>query len=123
MTVAEGPEVAAHLGGLESIWDEGMRDAYAFYGVRAGQEVALAAAMVEAALDLQHLGATAPDPARLLLGDLCLARASRLLAATRDTHLQIGFARAVERVAAAAAGGPPARPLRELLTAAIGEAG
>ena len=60
-----------------------------------------------------------PDPPQLLLGDLCLARASRLLAGARDQRLQVAFARAVERVAAAAAAGTPADPLRDLLVAAI----
>jgi hypothetical protein len=112
-------EIDAHLRGLEPVWEEGMGDAYAFYRPRAAPEVALAAAMVEAGLRLQRLGGEAPDPSRLLIGDLCLARASRLLAETRDQRLQVGFASAVERVAAAATGGPPAPPLRDLLAATI----
>ncbi|HXM54335.1 MAG TPA: hypothetical protein VOB72_03025 [Candidatus Dormibacteraeota bacterium] len=116
-------DIQSHLSELESVWDSGMGDAYAFYRPRATPAVALAAAMVESALALQELGDRAPDPPHLLLGDLCLARASRLLAATRDQRLQICFARAVEHVAAAAAGGPAAPPLRTLLVAAIGEAG
>ena len=114
--------IDGHLAGLESIWEAGMRDAYAFYRPRTVPPVALAAAMVESALDLQDLGGQPPDPPRLLLGDLCLARASRLLAETRDQRLQVEFARAVEHVAAAAAGGPAAPPLRTLLAAAIGGA-
>jgi len=82
-------------------------------------EVALAAALVESAVALQDLGRAAPEPAQLLLGDLCLARASRLLAETGDTRLQVAFAVAVERVAAEAAGGPASRALRDLLVAAI----
>ena len=113
--------IEAHLDGLEPVWDSGMSDAYAFYRPRATPAVALAAAMVESALVLQVLGDRPPDPPHLLLGDLCLARASGLLARTRDQRLQVGFARAVEHVAAAAAGGPPAPPLRTLLVAAIGE--
>jgi hypothetical protein len=100
-----------------------MRESYGRYRVHAPPEVALAAALVEAAAELQALGRGAPEPGRLLIGDLCLARASRLLADTRDTRLQVGFARAVERVAAAAAGGPAARPLSELLLAAIAGTG
>ena len=107
------------VAGLESVWDDGLGTAYAFYRPRACPEVALAAALVEAAASLQGLGGPAPAPARLLLGDLCLARASRLLAETRDQRLQVRFAQAVERVASAAAGGPPAEPLREQLLAAI----
>ena len=112
-------EVGANLAGLESVWDGAMSDAYAFFRHQARPEVALAATLVESAVALQDLGRTAPDPPRLLLGDLCLARASRLLADTHDTELQVAFAEAVERIAAQAAGGPAARELRELLVAAI----
>lgn len=115
--------IDGHLSGLESVWDGGMRESYTFYRPRAAPAVALAAAMVESAVALQGLGGQPPDPARLLLGDLCLARASRLLADARDQRLQIGFARAVELVAAAAAGGPAADSLRALLVAALVEAG
>ncbi len=110
----------AHMEGLESVWEGGMRDAYAFYRPQASPAVALAAAMVESALALQELGGRPPAPSHLLLGDLCLARASRLLAEERDQRLQVGFARAMELVAAAAAGGPSSPPLRALLVAAIG---
>ena len=112
-------EVGANLAGLESIWDRSMSDAYSFFRHEACPEVALAATLVESAVALQDLGRTAPAPPRLLLGDLCLARASRLLADTHDTELQVAFAEAVECVAAEAAGGPPARALRELLVSAI----
>jgi hypothetical protein len=111
--------IAVHLAGLEAVWEGGMEESYARYRVHASPPVALAAAMVEAALELQSLGREAPAPGRLLLGDLCLARASRLLAETRDMRLQVGFARAVERAAAAAAGGPAAQPLTDLLLATI----
>lgn len=138
MSVTMG-EVQVHLAGLESVWDGGMRDAYAFYRPHASPAVALAAAMVESAMELQEIGERAPDPPHLLLGDLCLARASRLLAETRDQRLQVGFARAVEHVASAAAsgsarnrdggvrisrgesGGPSSAQLRSLLVAAIGD--
>jgi hypothetical protein len=111
--------LSALLSGLESVWQGGMRDAYGFYRPQAGPQVALAAALVESAVALQDLGGRPPAPPQLLLGDLCLARASRLLADTRDQGLQVGFARAVERVAAAAAGGPPSEPLRAQLLTAI----
>jgi hypothetical protein len=114
--------IDAHLDGLERVWDGGMRDAYAFYRPHATPAVALAAAMVETALDMQTQADDPPDPPHLLIADLCLARASRLLAESRDQRLQVGFARAVERVASAAAGASPAPPLRTLLVAVLGEA-
>ena len=109
------------LGGLESVWKSGIDRAYGFYRRRAAPRVALAAALVEGAVSLQRLGGAAPDPLPLLLGDLCLARASRLLAELGDQRLQIGFARAVEKVAAAAVGGPDVPALRDLLLACIEE--
>ena len=112
----------ADLAGLESVWEAGMQAAYGFYRPQASPAVALAAALVESAAELQRLGTGAPEPSQLLLGDLCLARASRLLAGTRDQRLQVAFARAVERIAAAAAAGAPAEPLRDLLVAAIAAA-
>jgi hypothetical protein len=120
MTMTTSAEVAGHLAGLESVWETGLSDAYAFYRDRTSPPVALAAALVESATRLQRLGEGAPDPPELLIGDLCLARASRLLADTGDQALQVAFAAAVERAAAAAAGGPAARPVRDLLVAATG---
>ena len=123
MSATSSPhEIDVHLAGLESVWEGGMRDLYTYYRQHAAPAVALAAAMVESAMELQTRGGP-PDPPRLLLGDLCLARASRLLAETRDQRLQIGFARAVEHVASATAGGPPSDPLRMLLVAAVGATG
>src|SRR5437868_5053041 len=46
--------------------------------------------------------------------------AFRLLAESGDQRLQVGFARAVERVSAAASGGPEVAPLRQQLVATIG---
>jgi hypothetical protein len=105
----------ADLSGLQSVWDSGMEDAYVFYRPRTTPRVALAAALVEGAVALQRLGGPAPDPLHLLLGDLCLARASRLLADLGDQRMQVGFARAVEQVSAAASGGPDVPSLRDLL--------
>jgi hypothetical protein len=123
MTAAQRTDrLDTDLAGLEAVWEGGMREAYDFYRHQASAPVALAAALVESAAELQRLGVGSPDPPQLLLGDLCLARASRLLAGTRDQRLQVGFARAVERVAAAAAAGVPAEPLRDLLVAAIARA-
>jgi hypothetical protein len=112
--------MTAELEGLESVWDSGMSEAFGFYREGAAPRVALAAALVESAVGLQRLGGPAPDPLHLLLGDLCLARASRLLAESGDQRLQVGFARAVESVSAAASAGGEAPPLREQLVAAIG---
>src|SRR5262249_45032255 len=53
-TTVEGVE--AHLSGLESVWEGGMREAYAFYRQHAASAVALAAAMVESAMELQTRG-------------------------------------------------------------------
>jgi hypothetical protein len=107
---------------LEVAWDQGMKDAYAHYRSRAAPALALAAALVETAVELQELGRRAAEPPRLLLGDLCLARASRLLAEHGDSRMQIGFARAVERVSAAAAAGTALPSLRAVLTETIGDA-
>jgi hypothetical protein len=109
----------AELVHLEHVWDAGMREAYTAYRVHAERPIALAAAMVEAAAELQGLGGPAAGALDLLLGDLCLARASRLLAATGDQRLQVGFARVIERTAAGAAGGAPSEPLRQQLLALV----
>lgn len=120
--MSDGLEVLdGNLDALEEVWDRGMRDAYAFYHPRTSARVALAAALVESGIELQMLGGEAPKPPELLLGDLCLARASRLLAEAGDQRLQVGFARAVERVSAAAAGDSTETALRELLVAAIAD--
>lgn len=105
----------AELAHLEHVWEGGMRDAYTMYRVHADRPIALAAAMVEAAAELQGLGGPAAGALDLLLGDLCLARASRLLAATGDQRLQVGFARVIEKAAAGAVGASPCAPLRAQL--------
>ena len=121
--------VAEELEAIEGLWKSGLESAFEVYAAasaRLGEErawrVALAAALVEVALDLQRLGGEAPPAPELLRGDLCLARASRLLADTRDQRLQVAFARAIEEQAAAAAAETPAPATRERLLAAIGEA-
>jgi hypothetical protein len=116
------------LEAIEMLWKDGLEEAYDAY--RQASEafdenyrhrVALAAALVEVALGLQRLGRTAAPAPDLLRGDLCLARASRLLADTRDQVVQIAFARAIEEQAAAAAAGREAAPTRERLLRAIEE--
>ena len=120
--------VQEELKSLESLWEGGLEDAYAAYleptAVLAEENrdrVALAAALVETALLLQRLGASAASAPDLLRGDLCLARASRLLADARDQRLQIGFARAIEATSAAAAAGHQPGSVRALLLATIAE--
>ena len=118
--------VQNELESLETLWETGLQDAYRDYLGATGtlveenrDRVALAAALVEVALRLQRLGGRAASPPDLLRGDLCLARASRLLADARDQHLQIAFARAIEDTSAAAAGGRAPEPVRKRLLAAI----
>lgn len=117
----------AELEGLPGLWEAGLGAAYDHYLAVArdaltggvAEVAALAAALVEVALHLQRLGQPAPPPADLLRADLCLARASRLLADTRRQRLQVAFARAIEEHAAAATGTSRAGELRTSLAAAI----
>ena len=122
--------VSQELEAIEPLWKAGLEAAYAAYlpataglGEPQAARVALAAALVEIALELQQLGGEAPPPPDLLRGDLCLARASRLLADSRDRRLQVAFARAIEDQSAAAAAGRGAQPTRSRLLRAISEAG
>ena len=114
------------LEAIETLWKEGLEEAYqAYRPATEGWEeddrhrVSLAAALVEVALDLQRLGRPAAPAPDLLRGDLCLARASRLLADTRDQALQVAFARAIEEQAAAAAAERGIEPARRRLLRAI----
>jgi hypothetical protein len=108
------------LDSLESLWDAGLGHAYdAYLTLGTEHRVALAAALVETALDLQALGRQAPPPGPLLLGDLCLARASRLLADVGDRRLQVGFAQSIEQVATHAAAGDELPSARDLLSRVI----
>ena len=111
---------------LEGLWADGLSEAYKSYldAVAAfdpdGQpKLALAAALIEVGLKLQGLGGRAAPPPALLMGDLCLARASRLLADIASKDLQVAFAGAIEEVAASAAAGSEGRPVRELLLQAF----
>ena len=121
--------VTDELEAIEPLWGRGLEEAFGAYrpateglGEEVGGRVALAAALVEMALSLQRLGGQAPPPPDLLRGDLCLARASRLLADTRDRALQVAFARAIEEQAAAAAAERELQPTRARLLRAIEEA-
>ena len=111
----------ADLAGLEAIWVGELSQVYESYLELSEPRVALAAAMVDTAARLQNLGGSAPGAADLLIGDLCLARASRLLADVGDMRLQVAFASAIEQASAAAAAEEPRVPVRDLLSAAIRE--
>jgi hypothetical protein len=107
---------------LEGLWADGLSDAYRSYlgAVAAFEEdaqpkLALAAALIEVGIRLQGLGGPAAPPAALLMGDLCLARASRLLADAASQRVQVAFAGAIEEMASAAASRSVGRPVRELL--------
>ena len=113
---------------LESLWEDGLSDAYSSYleavnayEPEAQARLALAAALIEIGLRLQGLGARAAAAPSLLMGDLCLARSSRLLAGAAPQSVQIAFARAIEALSAAAASGSsaPSPRTRELLLRAF----
>lgn len=110
------------LARLESLWDDGLSEAYRSYldavsdnTPEKQSKLALAAGLIEVGIGLQGLGGRAAPPPTLLLGDLCLARASRLLAEAATQPVQIAFARAIEGLSAAAASEKQGRPVRELL--------
>ena len=107
---------------LEGLWSDGLSETYRVYlesvrhfdtGVR--EKLALAAALIEVGTRLQGLGSRAAPPTTLLMGDLCLARGSRLLADHAPLAVQVAFARAIETVASAAASEHAAPPTRVLL--------
>src|SRR5207244_10512965 len=81
--------------------------------------VALAAPLASVAPRLQGPCGPAAPPAALLMGDLCLARSSRILTDSASKPMQIAFARAVEELSGAAASRVEARPVRELLMHAL----
>lgn len=107
---------------LESLWSDGLSDTYRAYlddvarfPVDVQPKLALAAALVEVGLRLQGLGGRAAPPTTLLMGDLCLARGSRLLADHAPLAVQVAFARAIETLSSAAASAQPPPPSRRLL--------
>src|SRR6266702_3486990 len=75
----------------------------------------LAGSMIEQGVRLQGLGGRAAAPATLLIGDLCLARGSRLLADHAPLAVQVAFARAIETTSSAAASQQESTPVRSLL--------
>ena len=118
---------ARELDRLESLWADGLSDAFHLYldsvthfEPSVQPQLALAAALVEVGVRLQGLGGRAAPPTTLLMGDLCLARGSRLLADHAPLAVQVAFARAIESVSAAAASDGPAPATRQLLQGALG---
>ena len=111
---------------IEALWSDGLAEAYSAYLSAVGgykpdeqTKVALAAALVEIAIRLHGLGGKAAPPTTLLVGDLCLARASRLLAEGAPKTLQVAFASVIESVAAAAASQQEIPSARALLLQAL----
>ena len=118
--------VTHELDRIESLWEEGLSDAYRSYldavsGFDSADQprLALAAALIEVGVRLQGLGGRAAAPPTLLMGDLCLARSSRLLADAAPQPVQVAFARAIEEMSSAAASERPAPHTRELLLRAF----
>ncbi|HZK72466.1 MAG TPA: hypothetical protein VFD88_00485 [Clostridia bacterium] len=123
---AQAQTIDQELDRLDGLWEDGLADTYRTYldvvdshDDAAQPKLALAAALIEAGIQLQGLGGPAAAPAALLMGDLCLARASRLIADTASQNLQIAFARVIEEISAAAASGGTSRPVRDLLVGAL----
>jgi hypothetical protein len=118
---------ARELDRLEGLWADGLSEAFHLYLESVGDfepdvrpQLALAAALIEIGVRLQGLGGRAAPPTTLLMGDLCLARGSRLLADHAPLAVQVAFARAIESVSAAAASNQPAPATRQLLHGALG---
>jgi hypothetical protein len=111
---------------LEGLWAEGMAEIYRSYLDEVGghapelrPRLALAAALVEVGVGLQGLGGPAAPPAALLMGDLCLARSSRILTDSASQPIQVAFARAIEELSGAAASHKESPAVRELLIRAL----
>jgi hypothetical protein len=112
---------------LEGLWSDGLSDAYrayldavAHFDPDTQPRMALAAALIEVGLRLQGLGGRAAPATTLLMGDLCLARGSRLLADNAPLAVQVAFARAIETMSSAAASGQPTPAARQLLRGSLG---
>jgi hypothetical protein len=114
---------------LRELWSDGLSDTYRAYldsvhrfAPDVQQRLALAAALIEVGVRLQGLGGHAAPPTTLLMGDLCLARGSRLLADHAPLQVQVAFARAIESISSAAASSLPVPATRQLLQQALGAA-
>ena len=114
--------IEVELDRLEDLWSDGLSETYRSYvealsdhdpAVR--PKLGLAASLIEVGLRLQGLGGRAAPPPTLLMGDLCLARGSRLLTEAASKPVQVAFARAIEGLSASAASGKASAPVRELL--------
>ncbi len=112
---------------LENLWEDGLSDTYLAYlddvrhfPAELQPRLALAAALIEVGIRVQGLGDRAAPPTTLLVGDLCLARGSRLLADNAPLAVQVAFARAIEASSSAAAAGDAAPQLRPVLKQALG---
>ena len=117
---------ARELDRLESLWADGLSDAYHAYLETVGSfaadvqpKLALAAALIEIGVRLQGLGGRAAPATTLLMGDLCLARGSRLLADHAPLAVQVAFAHAIESVSSAAAAAQPTPATRPLLVSSL----
>lgn len=111
---------------LEGLWADGLSDSYHLYlhdvlhfEPDVQHQMALASALIEAGIRLQGLGGRAAPPTLLLMGDLCLARGSRLLADAAPLAVQVAFARAIETVSSAAASDQAAPDARRLIREAL----
>jgi hypothetical protein len=114
---------------LHDLWSDGLSDAYRAYleavhrfAPDVQPKLALAAALIDVGIRLQGLGGRAAPPTTLLMGDLCLARGSRLLADHAPLEVQVAFARAIESVSSAAASEQPVPATRQLLLESLGAA-
>jgi hypothetical protein len=108
---------------LEGLWSDGLSDTYhAYLDTIDEPKLALAAALIEVGLRLQGLGGRAAAATTLLVGDLCLARGSRLLADHAPLAVQVAFARAIELLSTKAASEEPAPSTRQLLQQSLGAA-
>src|SRR5207245_8677214 len=115
---------------LEGLWSDGLSETYRSYldavdhfDPELREKLALAAALIESGVRLQGVGGRAAPPTTLLMGDLCLARGSRLLADNAPLPVQVAFARAIESMSTAAASEQPAPPARNLLRLSLGAQG
>ena len=120
------PALDPELDRLEGLWSNGLSDAYRAYvdtvqhfPSEVQPRLALAAALIEEGVRLQGLGGRAAPATTLLIGDLCLARGSRILADHAPLAVQVAFARAIEATSSAAASQQQPLIVRTLLLRAL----